>query len=41
MQEPGVSKVVGVDLTKDLPAHLQKSFSEKTLKQTKSTNYLL
>ncbi|MCB9228500.1 MAG: chromosome segregation protein SMC [Deltaproteobacteria bacterium] len=29
MQEPGVSKVVGVDLAKALPSHLQKSFSEE------------
>ncbi len=29
MQEPGVSKVVGVDLSKSLPAHLQKAFKEK------------
>ncbi len=28
MQEGGVSKVVGVDLKKDLPHHLQKSFKE-------------
>jgi chromosome segregation protein len=28
MQEPGVSKVVGVDLSKSLPVHLQKSFLE-------------
>jgi chromosome segregation protein len=28
MQEPGVSKIVGVDMTKDLPAHLQKAFKE-------------
>ena len=27
MQEGGVSRVVGVDLNKDLPAHLQKAFS--------------
>lgn len=33
MQEPGVSKVVGVDLAKALPAHLQKAFSENP-KQT-------
>jgi chromosome segregation protein len=29
MQEPGVSKVVGVDMQKDLPAHLKKSFKEE------------
>lgn len=29
MQEPGVSKVVGVDLEKALPAHLQKAFKDK------------
>ena len=28
MQEPGVSKVVGVDMEKSLPAHLQKAFKE-------------
>ncbi len=28
MQEPGVSKVVGVDMTKDLPSHLKKAFKE-------------
>jgi chromosome segregation protein len=28
MQEPGVSKVVGVDLSKDLPDHLRKAFKE-------------
>lgn len=28
MQEPGVSKVVGVDMNRALPAHLQKSFKE-------------
>lgn len=28
MQEPGVSTAVGVDMSKDLPAHLQKSFSK-------------
>ncbi len=28
MQEPGVSKVVGVDMQKDLPAHLRKAFKE-------------
>ncbi len=30
MQEPGVSKAVGVDLGKALPTHLQKAFTEKT-----------
>jgi chromosome segregation protein len=29
MQEPGVSKVVGVDMQKDLPAHLRKAFKEE------------
>lgn len=29
MQEPGVSKVVGVDLAKALPTHLQKAFKEE------------
>lgn len=29
MQEPGVSKVVGVDMNKALPEHLQKSFSDQ------------
>jgi len=28
MQEPGVSKVVGVDMQKDLPQHLRKAFKE-------------
>lgn len=28
MQEPGVSKVVGVDLAKALPSHLQKAFKD-------------
>ena len=28
MQEPGVSKVVGVDMQKDLPGHLRKAFKE-------------
>ena len=28
MQEPGVSKVVGVDMQKDLPPHLRKAFKE-------------
>jgi chromosome segregation protein len=32
MQEGGVSKVVGVDLKKDLPAHLQKAFKEEKAK---------
>jgi chromosome segregation protein len=29
MEEGGVSKVVGVDMKKDLPAHLQKAFKEE------------
>ncbi len=29
MQEPGVSKIVGVDLGQALPAHLQKSFGQE------------
>ena len=29
MQEPGVSKIVGVDMKKDLPAHLKKAFKER------------
>ena len=29
MQEPGVSKVVGVDMSKALPGHLQKAFREE------------
>lgn len=29
MQEPGVSKVVGVDMQKDIPAHLKKAFKEE------------
>ncbi|NRA44802.1 MAG: chromosome segregation protein SMC [Oligoflexales bacterium] len=29
MQEPGVSKVVGVDMSKALPSHLQKAFKEE------------
>ncbi len=29
MQEPGVSKVVGVDMKKDLPKHLQKAFIDE------------
>jgi chromosome segregation protein len=29
MQEPGVSKVVGVDMQKDLPPHLRKAFKEE------------
>lgn len=29
MQEPGVSKVVGVDMHKDLPQHLKKAFKEE------------
>jgi hypothetical protein len=28
MQEPGVSKVVGVDMTQDIPDHLKKSFRD-------------
>jgi len=32
MQEPGVSKVVGVDLAKDLPDHLKKAFKENKAK---------
>lgn len=28
MQEPGVSKVVGVDMRKDIPDHLKKAFKE-------------
>lgn len=31
MQEPGVSKIVGVDLAQALPAHLQKSFQDRTV----------
>ena len=30
MQEPELSKVVGVDLSKSLPVHLQKSFESST-----------
>ncbi len=29
MQEPGVSKIVGVDMNKDLPKHLQKAFQDQ------------
>lgn len=29
MQEPGVSKVVGVDMQKDLPPHLRKAFKDE------------
>jgi len=29
MQEPGVSKIVGVDMKKDIPKHLQKAFKER------------
>lgn len=29
MQEPGVSKVVGVDMTQDIPEHLKKAFKDK------------
>lgn len=36
MQEPGVSKVVGVDLEKALPAHLQKAFKDKKTGATAS-----
>jgi chromosome segregation protein len=32
MQEPGVSKIVGVDLNKDLPDHLKKAFKENKAK---------
>jgi chromosome segregation protein len=32
MQEPGVSKVVGVDMQKDLPSHLRKAFKDDTAK---------
>ena len=32
MQEPGVSKVVGVDMSKAIPTHLQKSFKEEKRK---------
>lgn len=32
MQEPGVSKVVGVDMQKDLPPHLRKAFKEEQAK---------
>jgi chromosome segregation protein len=34
MQEPGVSKVVGVDLKKDLPDHLKKAFKETKKKES-------
>ncbi len=33
MQEPGVSKVVGVDMQKDLPSHLRKAFKEEKAPQ--------
>jgi chromosome segregation protein len=33
MQEPGVSKVVGVDMQKDLPPHLRKAFKDDKDKQ--------
>jgi chromosome segregation protein len=33
MQEPGVSKIVGVDLTKDLPFQLKKAFQEPSFSQ--------
>ncbi len=29
MQEPGVSKIVGVDMNKDLPEHLKKAFKQE------------
>jgi hypothetical protein len=29
MQEPGVSKVDGVDMQKDLPGHLRKAFKDE------------
>lgn len=35
MQEPGVSKVVGVDMKKDLPDHLRKAFKEEKKKESK------
>jgi chromosome segregation protein len=38
MQEPGVSKVVGVDLNKDLPDHLKKAFKENKAKPAGSSN---
>ena len=31
MQEPGVSKIVGVDMNRELPAHLQKAFTKEAL----------
>ena len=34
MQEPGVSSIVGVDMKKDLPAHLRKAFKEEPKKDT-------
>jgi chromosome segregation protein len=37
MQEPGVSKVVGVDMQKDLPPHLRKAFKDETGKLTQPT----
>ena len=36
MQEPGVSKLVGVDLAKELPSHLKKSFKELPDKQVRT-----
>lgn len=33
MQEPGVSSIVGVDMKKDLPAHLKKAFKEEPKKE--------
>lgn len=30
MQEPGVSKIVGVDMKKDIPSHLKKAFKEES-----------
>jgi chromosome segregation protein len=33
MQEPGVSKVVGVDMQKDLPPHLRKAFKDEKAPQ--------
>jgi chromosome segregation protein len=35
MQEPGVSKVVGVDMQKDLPPHLRKAFKDDKKKAAK------
>ncbi len=36
MQEPGVSKVVGVDMQKDIPAHLRKNQQAETPSETQS-----